>query len=250
MATAERTTVKRQIRRRPGAPRAKTVEMAACAAGQVAKDGAILRAPPGRDSGSRSSRPRRSSTEAIDDGWPFVVECCPRFCSGRLGALPKADNPFDARLRVGLVVEGGDHRRARPGPLGDVAVIRVRARGRGEVKCRSAEGSSRRVCGLRRRREDWPSIRSSLIPSRWFSMNSGSSGFASGRAAFMALNARHRAEHAVGLLAFSSARVLAENLHVDGFGVVLVVQRDQFDSRASAGYTPRRLEAPRRRRSA
>ena len=42
-------------------------------------------------------------------------------------ALPEADDALDALLRMGLVVEGGDHRRARPGPLRDVAVVGVRS---------------------------------------------------------------------------------------------------------------------------
>lgn len=44
---------------------------------------------------------------------------------GPLWLLPEADNALDALLRVGLVVEGGDHRRARARPLGDVAVIGI-----------------------------------------------------------------------------------------------------------------------------
>src|SRR2546425_8831160 len=41
-------------------------------------------------------------------------------------AFPKTHNALDALLRVRLIVEGGDHRGARPRPFGDIAVIRIR----------------------------------------------------------------------------------------------------------------------------
>ncbi len=65
--------------------------------------------------------------QKIHDGWPsflFGVGALV-FLLGCLGFFSKAHNALDALLRVGLVVESGDHRRARARPFGDVAVIGI-----------------------------------------------------------------------------------------------------------------------------
>jgi hypothetical protein len=39
--------------------------------------------------------------------------------------FPEADDTLDAQSQMALVVEGGDQRRARPRPFGDVAVVGI-----------------------------------------------------------------------------------------------------------------------------
>jgi hypothetical protein len=80
----------------------------------------------------------RNSVVGFDAGVGLSL-ACPR-------AVAKAHDAFNALLRVRLVVEGGEHRRARARPLGDVAVVGLGPRSR-RIEIRSGAGSSRRACG-------------------------------------------------------------------------------------------------------
>src|SRR5713101_4341069 len=85
--------------------------MAACAAEGVGKDGAILERAPGQA-----------------QCWPAIPRLIPRglTCLLSLTAVSGSRRYARRSAAVGLVVESSDHRRARPRPLGDIAVVGIR----------------------------------------------------------------------------------------------------------------------------